>query len=65
DNILKRLLIHAFGFNLALLVRSQYGIGKPRTLQGTSSPLLMLQIAVIVLCAGWAESVFSGAEHRR
>jgi transposase len=65
DNILKRLLIHAFGFNLALLVRSQYGIGKPRTLQGTSSPLLTVQIAVIVLCAGWAESLFSGAQHRR
>jgi hypothetical protein len=58
-------LIHAFGFNLALLVRSQYGIGKPRTLQGASTPILMLQIAVIVLCAGWAESAVSGEEHYR
>ena len=55
NNILKRLLIHAVGFNLALLVREKYGIGKPRTLQGTSDPALILQIAVIALCAIWAE----------
>jgi transposase len=40
DNILKRLLIHAVGFNMALLVRKQYGIGKPRTLQGVENRLL-------------------------
>ena len=40
DNILKRLLIHAVGFNIALLVRKQYGIGKPRTLQGVENRLL-------------------------
>ena len=34
NNILKRLLFHAVGFNLALLVRKSFGIGKPRTLQG-------------------------------
>lgn len=32
-NILKRLLIHVAGFNLSLLMRSVFGIGKPRTLQ--------------------------------
>jgi transposase len=32
-NILKRLLIHVAGFNLGLLMRSMFGIGKPRTLQ--------------------------------
>jgi transposase len=32
-NILKRLLVHVAGFNLALLMRSMYGIGKPRRLQ--------------------------------
>jgi transposase len=32
-NILKRLLIHVAGFNLALVMRSMYGIGKPRRLQ--------------------------------
>ena len=33
ENITKRLLIHAAGFNLALLMRHQCGIGKPRSLQ--------------------------------
>ena len=32
-NILKRLLIHVAGFNLALVMRSVFGIGKPRCLQ--------------------------------
>ena len=32
-NILKRLLIHVAGFNLGLLMRSMFGIGKPRCLQ--------------------------------
>src|ERR1700691_1228223 len=34
DNILKRLLVHAGGFNLALILRKLIGIGKPRRLQG-------------------------------
>ncbi len=34
DNILKRLLVHAGGFNLALILRKLVGIGKPRRLQG-------------------------------
>ncbi|MCC6681668.1 MAG: hypothetical protein IT445_12265 [Phycisphaeraceae bacterium] len=32
-NILKRLIVHAAGFNLGLLMRTCFGIGKPRTLQ--------------------------------
>jgi transposase len=38
-NILKRLLIHAGGFNLGLLVRSILGIGTPRGLQGRPAPV--------------------------
>src|SRR5712692_6449509 len=34
DNILKRLLVHAAGFNLALILRKLVGVGKPRQLQG-------------------------------
>jgi transposase len=34
DNILKRLLVHAGGFNLALIMRKLVGLGKPRRLQG-------------------------------
>jgi transposase len=32
-NILKRLLIHVAGFNLGLMMRRVFGIGKPRSLQ--------------------------------
>ena len=39
DNILKRLLVHAGGFNLALIMRTLLGIGKPRRLQGASASI--------------------------
>jgi transposase len=40
DNILKRLLVHAGGFNLALMMRNLIGIGKPRRLQGAFAGIL-------------------------
>ena len=40
DNILKRLLVHAGGFNLALIMRKLVGIGKPRRLQGAWACIL-------------------------
>jgi len=46
DNIRKRLLIHVAGMNLGLLLRSQYGIGTPRGLQGLSQ-ILDLLVALI------------------
>lgn len=51
DNILKRLLIHAVGFNLALLVRTKDGIGKPRTLQGSWKAELIDQLAEFLVWA--------------
>jgi transposase len=36
DNILKRLVIQGAGFNLGLIMRTRYGIGTPRGLQGLS-----------------------------
>jgi hypothetical protein len=45
-NILKRLLIHVAGFNLGLVMRKRFGIGKPRVLQGLLSSLLRLLFAV-------------------
>lgn len=33
-NILKRLVVHAGGFNLGLILRQRLGVGKPRELQG-------------------------------
>jgi transposase len=53
SNILKRLLFHAVGFNLALLVRKSSGIGKPRTLQGSSATISLLQAAWTSICAAW------------
>jgi transposase len=38
-NMLKRLLVHVAGMNLGLLLRSVYGIGTPRGLQGLSDTL--------------------------
>jgi transposase len=55
-NILKRLLFHAVGFNLALLVRKSSGIGKPRTLQSLSDAILLLQIA---MTAFWVHCIAS------
>jgi len=55
ENILKRLLIHAAGFNLALLIRTKHGIGKPRTLQGLQELLFCVQIVLLTLYeSGWA-----------
>jgi transposase len=39
-NILKRLLIHAAGFNLGLVMRTSIGVGTPRGLQGALQALL-------------------------
>jgi transposase len=39
-NILKRLLVHAGGFNLGLVMRAVIGVGTPRGLQGRLAALL-------------------------
>ncbi len=41
-NICKRLLIHHAGFNLGLLMRKRFGVGKPRGLQGLRGLLAAL-----------------------
>ena len=46
-NILKRLLIHAGGFNLGLVMRQVFGVGTPRGLQGR------LAAAIAVVVALW------------
>ena len=45
-NILKRLLIHIAGMNLGLLLRSTYGIGTPRGLQGLSFTIRFLVVLI-------------------
>jgi transposase len=40
ENIAKRMLIHVAGFNLGLLMRKRFEVGKPRCIQGRSAALL-------------------------
>lgn len=47
ENIAKRVLIHIAGFNLGLLMRKRFGVGKPRCLQGLSAALWAAAIAFI------------------
>jgi transposase len=60
NNILKRLLVHVAGMNLGLLLRSAYGIGTPRGLQGLSHALDFL-VALIAQAVISENSPFSGA----
>ncbi len=46
-NILKRLLIHAGGFNLGLVMRHLIGVGTPRGLQGRLAAVLATLLALI------------------
>jgi transposase len=47
DNILKRIVVHAGGFNLGLVMRKLVGVGKPRRLQGlTAGVSAFLQTSV-------------------
>ena len=49
ENILKRVLIHAVGFNLALMLRERYGMGKPRSLGRGFDPLWAVRIVRLTL----------------
>lgn len=48
-NILKRLLIHAGGFNLGLVMRQVFGVGTPRGLQGRLAAALAVVVALWTL----------------
>ena len=54
DNIRKRILVHAGAFNLGLLMRSMFGRGTPRGLQGLISLLCPLTIAIRDACEAMA-----------
>jgi transposase len=47
NNIAKRLLIHVAGFNLGLLMRTRFGIGKPRCLQGRAAALWAALVIIL------------------
>ena len=46
-NILKRLLIHAGGFNLGLIMRQVIGLGTPRGLQGRLSAVIAMLLDLL------------------
>jgi hypothetical protein len=62
-NILKRLVIHAGGFNLGLVMRRLLGVGTPRGLQGR----LATGFATLSALVSAASRRFTeiGAAHRR
>ena len=61
DNIIKRLLIHAGGFNLGLVMRKLLGNGTPRGFQGRLNALLyviqlLIDVMSIVIAQQWRRS---------
>src|SRR3712207_4028751 len=42
ENVLKRLLVHGSAFNLGLWMRSLFGVGTPRALQGRAAAMRAL-----------------------
>jgi hypothetical protein len=46
-NILKRLLIHAGGFNLGLIMRHSTGVGTPRGLQGHAAAVIATVLTLL------------------
>jgi transposase len=62
NNIIKRVLVHVAGLNLSLLMRTLFGVGKPRCLQGKAGLLAALLAALIAL---WAALVELWARQRR
>jgi transposase len=60
DNILKRLLIHAGGLNLGLLMRTLCGVGTPRGLQGKRLGTSFARFGMIYYILTWfANSIFN------
>jgi transposase len=50
-NILKRLFVHVGGFNLGLFMRTRFGVGTPRSLQGRLAAVVAVIIALWTLAA--------------
>ena len=48
ENIAKRMLVHVAGFNLGLLMRRRYKVGKPRCLQGRAAAALWAALVAIL-----------------
>jgi len=63
-NILKRVLVHVGGFNLGLFMRTLFGVGTPRSLQGRVAAVLALIMAVWTHAVGlWRDCGTPTADH--
>ena len=62
ENIYKRLIVHASGFNLGLLMRTLVGVGKPRCLQGVAQSLVLAiwHVATLVTSVWNHDTVWFG-----
>jgi transposase len=58
-NILKRLLIHAGGFNLGLVMRHLLGIGTPRGLQDRLATLMAAPFVLLGAARPWLVAIFA------
>ena len=66
QNIYKRLIVHAGGFNLGLLMRALVGVGKPRRLQGGVRRLMVaLAQALTLIATSWRPSTTRSSPPRR
>jgi hypothetical protein len=66
QNILKRLLIHAGGFNLGLVVRSVLGVGTPRGLQGRVAAVITALVVLLATVRAWVSDMCAGSgDHPR
>ncbi len=63
-NILKRLLVHVGGFNLGLFMRSRFGIGTPRGLQGRLAVIMGLIVAWWAQVTDRSQVDTPSADHR-
>jgi transposase len=62
-NILKRLLVHVSGFNLGLFMRTLFGVGTPRSLQGRRAAVLAgLAVLWTRIIASWRARVMPFAD---
>ncbi len=67
DNILKRTLVHSAAFNLGLVMRKLFSVGKPRVLQGRRAAAAALCAVVVVVLSAFRHIWPGGsrAEERR
>ena len=59
ENVLKRLLVHAGAFNLGLWMRTLFGVGTPRSLQGRVAALVALLSALLTVIADTMTATWS------